>query len=125
VLPLVVRDAGMHALIIEADPFVAITIEQVLLDLGYTSIEIAATAHEAILAANNRCPDLITADSSTAAGCGIEAVQTICAQRPIPVVFVTEEVLKVVQRVPAALTVQKPFPLIQLTNAVLRARCPS
>lgn len=115
----------MHALIIEADPLVAMMIEQVLSDLGYTSVEIATTAQEAVAAASRRCPDLITADASIAAGCGIDAVQTICSDQPVPVVFVTEEVLHVLQRMPAAWTVQKPFPALQLTNAVLAARSPS
>ena len=74
----------MHALIIEDDGLIAMTIEDVLRDCGFTSFDVAVSLDEAVTAARNRCPDLITADVELKPGSGIDAVQTICSETVIP-----------------------------------------
>src|SRR5438309_10760925 len=69
---------GMHALIIEDEFFTAMLIEDRLRELGFTSFAFASSENEAVAAACDRCPDLITADVQFAPGCGIDAVQLIC-----------------------------------------------
>ena len=112
----------MHALIIEADAFVALATEDALSELGFTSFAFATTGEEAVAAAEKRCPDLITADVKLNAGCGIEAVQRICSNKPIPVVFLSEYLSEVADRVPTAVAVRKPFPRTALATAVAQAR---
>lgn len=116
------RRAAIHSLIIEADAIVALAIEDALRELGFTSFDFATTNEEAVAAAEERCPDLITADVELNAGCGIEAVQSICAKKVIPVVFVSEATAEVERRLPAAIAVRKPFPSFALAEAVAQAR---
>ena len=112
----------MHALIMEADAVVALAIEDALRENGFTSFSFAITEDEAVAAAEERCPDLITADVNLASGCGIDAVQRICSRKAIPVVFVSEATHKVLARLPSALTVRKPFPHRTLADAIVQAK---
>jgi CheY-like chemotaxis protein len=112
----------MHALIIEAEAIVALAIEDSLREFGFDSFAFATTAREAVAAAAAHCPDLITADMHLSAGCGIEAVQSICSHKIIPVVFVSEAAREIQRRVPAAIAVCKPFPSSMLAQAVAAAR---
>ena len=57
----------MHALIIEDEFLTAQLIEDHLRDLGYTSFSFAMDETEAIAAASDRCPELITSDVHWAA----------------------------------------------------------
>jgi CheY-like chemotaxis protein len=111
----------MHALIMEADAIVALAIEDSLREFGFTSFAFATTAGEALAAAEARCPDLITADMHLNAGCGIEAVRSICSEKVIPVVFVSEACREIERRVPGAIAVRKPFPSSALSAAVAEA----
>lgn len=99
----------MHALIIEDESLIALAIEDVLRDCGFTSFDFAASAEEAVVAATGRCPDLITADVKLRPGCGIDAVHSICSERPIPVLFITGSPAEVRMRMPRHALIQKPF----------------
>lgn len=99
----------MHALIIEDESLIALAIEDVLRDCGFASFDFAASAEEAVAAATRNCPDLITADVKLGPGCGIDAVQAICSQLPIPVLFITGSPADVRMRMPWHVLVQKPF----------------
>lgn len=67
----------MHALIIDDEPFTAMSIEDALRTRGFTSFDFAGSASEAIVAARLRCPDLITSEVQLAPGCGIDALEEI------------------------------------------------
>jgi CheY-like chemotaxis protein len=112
----------MHALIIEDEAIIAMAIEDVLRDAGFTSIAFATSLDAAVSEAQIRCPDLITADVRLAPGCGIDAVETICSERPIPVIFITGSPLEVVERCPDHIIVTKPFVPNDVTRAVQLAR---
>lgn len=99
----------MHALIIEDEALIALAIEDALRDCGFASVEFAASTQEAVAAATRRCPDLITADVRLRPGCGIDAVQSICSERPIPVLFITGSPAEVRMRMPSHALIQKPF----------------
>lgn len=77
-----------HALVIEDFPVIAMSIEDELADMGYSSA-IAASEAEAVALAEERCPDLIIADLRLAQGCGMEAVRRVCRDRPIAVIFMS------------------------------------
>lgn len=79
-----------HALIIEDEILIALEIEELLKEQGFTSIAIADSPLEALDSALMRKPDLITADYRIVDGTGVEAVKMIMAHLgPIPVVYVT------------------------------------
>lgn len=111
----------MHALIIEDEVAVADVVEQSLRTLGYRSFDIAFSAGEAVAFAEQRCPDLITADLRLVDGNGVDAVLEICADRPIPVVFISAVGAEIARRLPDAIVVEKPFKLQVVEAAVARA----
>lgn len=112
----------MHALIIESEFFTGQVIEDSLCLLGYTSFAIAVDEEQAIAAATERCPDLITADVQLIEGCGIGAVQSICQEKPIPVLYITALALLVRERCAEAVIIQKPFSVSELRDGVELAR---
>jgi CheY-like chemotaxis protein len=112
----------MHALIIEDEFLTAELIEDRLRDLGFTSFAVAMDEEEAIAAASKRCPDLITADVQLSPGCGIDAVQRICHQKPVPVLYITGTAMMVRERCPWAVVIQKPFGTADLREGVQLAR---
>ena len=108
----------MHALIIEDEPLIAMAIEDVLRDAGYFSFDFAVDAEEAIAATQRKCPDLITSDVMLAAGNGIDAIEAICSEQPLPVVFITGNASDVVARLPGFVIVPKPFSTADVLAAV-------
>ena len=99
----------MHALIIEDESLIALAIEDALRDCGFTSCDFAVSTEEAVVAVTHRCPDLITADVKLGPGCGIDAVQSICSERPIPILFITGSPAEVRMRMPWHTLIEKPF----------------
>jgi len=82
------RPSEKHALVIEDFPVIAMSVQDELADLGY-STAVAASEAEAVALAEQRCPDLIIADLRLAQGCGMEAVHRVCRDRPIAVIFMS------------------------------------
>lgn len=79
-----------HVLVIEDEPFVAMTIEDTLLASGASSVDIAATEIDAINAAQRHPPAFITSDVRLLQGTGPTAVAAIRRRHGnIPVVFIT------------------------------------
>ncbi|MEP6982655.1 MAG: response regulator [Sphingomicrobium sp.] len=99
----------MHALIIEDESLIAISIEEILGDCGFTSFDNATSCEEAIGAAHLKCPALITADVKLNPGSGIEAVNAICSGPPIPVIFITGSPSEVASLMPHHPLIAKPF----------------
>lgn len=110
-----------HALIIEDELLIAFAVEDALSQLGYATFAIATSMAQAIEAAERQCPDLIVADHHITDGTGTEAVQSICSEKQIPVVFVTGSEAEVRAQLPDALIVAKPFTLSQLHENVSAA----
>ena len=108
----------MHALIIEDECLIALAIEDCLRDCGFTSFDFAVSTDAAVAAATRRCPDLITADVKLAPGCGIDAVQSICSELPIPVLFITGSPAEVRMRMPSHALIQKPFSTDAVTAGI-------
>lgn len=108
----------MHALIIEDDFLISELIQDGLADLGYTSFDLAYGEQEAVAYAEARCPDLITADGRLTDGSGVGAVRNICQSRQIAVVFITGDETDIIDAVPDAVIVDKPFRTGDLKEAV-------
>lgn len=111
----------MHALIIEDESLIALAIEDALRDCGFTSFDFAVSRDAAVVAASQRCPDLITADVKLAPGCGIDAVQSICSAEPIPVLFITGSAAEVSSRMPSHSMIEKPFTADVVIAGIKRA----
>ena len=111
----------MHALIIEDEVLVVELIEQSLRELGYRSFDVAFSASEALAAAKRRCPELITADLKLVDGSGVDAVQEICAEQAIPVLFISGNAHEIRRLLPQAIVVDKPFQFAALEAAVAEA----
>lgn len=108
----------MHALIIEDDDLIALALEEVLRDCGFTSFHIAVSLDEAVAAARTRCPRLITADVELKPGSGLDAVQAICSVSPIPVIFITGRADDARSRMPQHPVLSKPFRASEVEAAV-------
>jgi DNA-binding response OmpR family regulator len=108
----------MRALIIEQEALIACTIEDALREIGFTVFDFACTVPDAVTAAERCCPDLITSDVRLGCGTGLDAVQSICEAKTIPVVFVTATAWEVRERLAGAFVVQKPFGSGDLQRAV-------
>ncbi len=79
-----------HVLIIEDEPLVAMNIEMMLSEIGATSFSFAVTEDEAVIAAHEHPPQLITSDVRLMDGFGPAAVRRIHEELgPMPVIFIT------------------------------------
>jgi DNA-binding response OmpR family regulator len=111
----------MHALIIEPESLVAMMVEDVLKDSGFDSFAFATTALEALSAAHTQSPDLIVADIDLGEDCGVAAVESICCEKTIPVIFASDAFRDALTRIPTAIAVGKPFCVLALTTAIAEA----
>jgi CheY-like chemotaxis protein len=107
-----------HALIIEDHEIIAAMIEDELAELGYTTSAKAESQLQAIRLAEQKCPDLITADDRLFDGSGIAAVRHICRHQAIPVLFITGDPNHIKDAVPDAVILEKPFTHGGLADAV-------
>ena len=114
----------MHALIIEDDFLIAVCIEDILRDAGFTSVAIAASEDEAVQMVAERRPDFVTSDVNLTEGTGTGAVATILAAHPVPVVFVTSVPAEARRHHPTIPVVAKPFCPAML-HRVIAERCPN
>lgn len=127
-LPEADRDIGhwlnrdtMHAFIIEDDYLIAQSLQDMLEPLGFDSFSFARSEDAAVLGAGEQTIDLITADVRLLPGDGVDAVERICAERNIPVVFITGYADELNDRAPNAIVVQKPIDAEELRDAVRQA----
>lgn len=112
----------MHALVIEDDAITAMLIEDELHDLGFRSVDIAASEEEALAAVARRAPDLVTSDGSLLMGSGVSAVRRIRSSLPVPVVFITGDAALARRSMPNAPVLEKPFTADQFGRAVKQAK---
>jgi DNA-directed RNA polymerase specialized sigma24 family protein/CheY-like chemotaxis protein len=77
-------------LIIEDEAVIAMDLSDLVTDQGHDVCATAATASEAVAAANRERPDLVLADIQLADGSsGIDAVRDILSSFSVPVIFIT------------------------------------
>ena len=112
--------ADLRAYIIEDDYLIAKALQDMLEDLGFTSFSFARSEDAAILGANEGNIDLITADVRLLPGDGVNAVEAICSDRQVPVIFITGYREELEERKPNAVVLQKPVNADELAAAVQR-----
>ena len=108
----------MHAYIIEDDYLIGQAIQDILSDIGFSRFSFARSEDVAVLGAGEQKFDLITADARLLPGDGVKAVETICARRDMPVVFVTGYTDDIRERMPDAVIIEKPIKEDELKAAV-------
>jgi DNA-binding response OmpR family regulator len=108
----------MHAFIIEDEYLISQSIPDMLEPLGFKTFSFARSEDAAVIGAKAQNIDLITADVRLLPGDGVRAVETICKDRDIPVVFITGYADELQERSPTAVFVQKPVKQEQLAAAV-------
>jgi len=99
-------------MIIEDEPLIAMDIEQLVESLGHKVTGVARTHKEAVALYGKTRPKMILADIQLADGSsGIDAVNDILADSPIPVIFITAfpERLLTGERPEPTFLVTKPF----------------
>ena len=112
----------MHAFIIEDDYLISRAMQDMLGDLGFSRFSFARSEDTAIAGATGETFDLITADARLLPGDGVRAVETICANRNVPVIFVTGYPDDVSERLSGqlsdAVVISKPLDQKVLSKAV-------
>jgi DNA-binding response OmpR family regulator len=108
----------MRALIIEDEYLIGQALRDMLEEVGFTKFSFARSEDAAVMGANAQNIDLITADVRLLPGDGLAAVEKICAERDIPVLFITGYADELKERAPDAVIVQKPIKREELMSAV-------
>jgi DNA-directed RNA polymerase specialized sigma24 family protein len=106
------RQVATEIMIIEDEPLIAMDIEQLVESLGHKVVAIARTHREAVQLYGKTRPKMILADIQLADGSsGIDAVNDILRNEPVPVIFITAfpERLLTGERPEPAFLVTKPF----------------
>lgn len=111
----------MHVLIIEDEFLIALTLEEMLRDLGYTSFDWAVSERQAVEIVRRRRPDLITADIRLGNGNGLSAVTAIHAEAEVPAIFVTANDNDIAD-IDGAIVLSKPIRFEELRAACERVR---
>ena len=109
---------NVHAYIIEDEYLIAQSLQDMLEDLGFTKFSFARSEDAAVFGANQPDFDLITADVRLLPGDGVNAVEKICRERHIPVLFITAYREELEERKPDAAVLQKPVKPEELAAAV-------
>ena len=118
------RQPSTDVLIIEDEPMIAMDLESLVRDLGHDISGIAVTHAEAVASARGRRPGLVLADVQLADdSCGLEAVQEILGDFPVPVIFITAfpERLLTGNRPEPAFLITKPFQRSTIKAAISQA----
>jgi CheY-like chemotaxis protein len=117
----IARQIATSVLIIEDEPLIALTIENIVTDMGHAVVGIGHTQSEALAMVGQEKPGLILADIQLADGSsGIDAVTEIVAGDTTPAIFITafpERVLTGMKPEPAFL-IAKPFQAEQVKAVV-------
>jgi len=113
-------EAEVHALIIEDEYLIAQSLRDMLETFGFTKFSFARSEDTAIVGANQPDIDLITADVRLLPGDGVNAVEAICKDRDVPVLFITGYREELEQRKPDASVIQKPINEEELRTAIRR-----
>jgi DNA-binding response OmpR family regulator len=108
----------VHAYIIEDDYLISRSLQDMLEELGFTKFSFARSEDAAVLGAHQPDIDLISADVRLLPGDGVRAVEAICAERNIPVVFITGYREELEARKPDATVLEKPVKPDELAEAV-------
>jgi CheY-like chemotaxis protein len=111
----------MHALVIEDEYLIGMTLCGMLEALGFLSTDLAVNGSEAEQRFMRRRPDVISADHRLRHGeSGIDVAHRLAAPHRLPVIYVTGSRVELTH-LPQELIVSKPFSLHDLERALKAA----
>lgn len=105
-------------LIIEDDALIGMLLGELLEGLGHKICAIASTEIDAVAAAVEFKPDLLIVDANLRQGSGISAVRQITKKCQVPYIFMTGEPRSVIEAMPEAIVIGKPYSLQTLSRAM-------
>jgi CheY-like chemotaxis protein len=108
----------LRVLVIEDDALIVMLLAEVLSAMGHKVCATASTPAEAIAAARQEAPDLVLSDVKLRNGSGIDAVEEILRNQPVPHMFMTGDIAGLKLRLPNAVAVRKPFSEAALAKAI-------
>jgi CheY-like chemotaxis protein len=112
---------ALRILLVEDDSMIGMFLSMTLEQMGHDVCAIESTEAGAVAAAERCRPDLMIVDAGLSTGDGVEAVDRILAQRPVPFVFASGDMTRVKLRFPDAVVIQKPFNDADLARAIQMA----
>jgi CheY-like chemotaxis protein len=111
----------LRVLVIEDDALIAMMLVEVLIGLGHRVCATATTPAEAVAAAHEQRPDFLLSDVKLRDGSGIDAVQEILRNTPVPHMYMTGDIVGLKSRLPDAVAVRKPFSAAAQGKAIEKA----
>jgi DNA-binding NtrC family response regulator len=119
-----IRMTALRILIAEDDAIIAMSLSDLLEVLGHTICAVTDTEAATVAAALLHNPDLMIVDEGLRNGSGIIAVQDIEMTLPMPHIFATGDIYRVLKAEPNAIVLQKPYQITALLRAIERATQP-
>jgi CheY-like chemotaxis protein len=117
----IVKQVATDVMIIEDEPIIAMDLESILDSLGHKVLGVARTHKDAFQMAMTKRPKLVLADIQLADGSsGLDAVNQILSNYPVPVIFVTAfpERLLTGEKPEPAFLITKPY-IPEMVRAVI------
>jgi two-component system, response regulator PdtaR len=111
----------LRVMVVEDETLLGLLFGGVLEGMGYNVCAIEATEADAVAAAARCKPDLLLVDVQLAIGSGVSAVETILLSGFVPHVFFSGDITRIRTLLPGAVSIQKPFRVIELARAIERA----
>jgi CheY-like chemotaxis protein len=111
----------LRIVIVEDDVIIAMDMAELLIGLSHDVCAIATTEEEAIKAAEACAPNLMIVDGSLSKGSGVSAMQQILLKKFVPHIYVTGNPLLILDQLPEAVVITKPFTMKELTQGITRA----
>ena len=108
-------------LVLEDDALIGELLSDMLIEMGHTVCCIASTVSEAVTAAAHHKPTKMIVDAQLGFGSGVDAVDIICVVNPVPYLYVTGDLERLLKLRPKAVIIQKPFRELDLTDGIKRA----
>lgn len=110
-----------HALIIEDNLIVSSAIEQQLRAIGFDSVDTAWTESQALDLLERHHPDLVVVGDDVAEGSSLATARQVSAMADVPILLATADSYRATQALPADTTMQGPFRLDRIAEAVAMA----
>ena len=112
---------GLRIVIVEDNGLIAMDLANLLMAIGHDVCAIAGTEADAEAAAAKWLPDLMIVDGSLGEGSGVAAMLRVLQAGDVAHFYVTGNPWAVLELVPAAIVVTKPFTLHDLERAMANA----
>ena len=109
---------GLHIVIVEDDILIAMDVAELLTELGHDVCATVRTEADAVAAAERCRPDLMIVDGQLDEGGGISAMRQILAKSEVAHLYITGDRRRLMQQVPDAVILEKPFSLSELLNGI-------